>query len=176
MSYAIAHPVGARRGGAAFGVLRMLMLSLLMLVSTGAWAHPVLADNDLQVAKRSHAFLTTLHETAQMQLQAWQLNVVVLTFSLEKAEANNLSVKLAKLESENVDTFQRGLYSDGAAQQQAIAHADAAKQLAAALEGYFSTLAAQPTSQTDLAMADAAMASLSAQLVELEQAMIDSQQ
>lgn len=176
MSYAIAHPVAARRGCVASGALRTLLLSLLMLVAQSVGADPVLADNELQTAEDYHAQLVQLHAIALTQLQAGQANGAAFTFAMEQTKSHYLSLRLARVEGQNVDTFQRGLYSDGAAQQQAIAHADAAKQLAAALEGYFSTLVAQPTSQTDLAMADAAMASLSAQLVELEQAMIDSQQ
>lgn len=156
--------------------LRMLLLSLLMLVAQGAWADPVLAEHELETAKGNHAHIIALHAVAKAQLQAGQPNGAAFGFSAAQVKARLMSARLARVLGQNVDTLQRGLYTDAAAQQQAIDHNEAARQLASALEGHFATLVAQPTSQTELALTDAALAQLALNMTQLEQAMLAAQQ
>ncbi|KRB06600.1 hypothetical protein [Lysobacter sp. Root690] len=176
MSRRIKYRGAGFRQAVSLHALRMLLLSLLMLVAHGAGADPVLADHELQTAKDSHTQLTALHAFAKSQLQAGQPSGAAFTFATEQAKSKLLAARLAKVEGQNIDSLQRGLYSDAVAQQQAIDHSVAARQLATALQGQFATLVVQPTSQTELAIADAAMVQLSNRLIQLEQAMIASQQ
>jgi hypothetical protein len=164
------------RQAASLRVLRMLLLSLLMLVGHSAWADPVLAEGELEMAKNNHAHIIALHEVAKAQLQAGQPNGAAFGFSAAQVKARVMSARLARVLAQNVDTLQRGLYTDAAAQQRAIDHNEAARQLATALEGHFATLVMQPTSQTELALTDAALAQLALHMTQLEQAMLAAQQ
>lgn len=156
--------------------LRMLLLSVLMLVGHVAWADPVLAEHELEMAKGNHAHIIALHAVAKAQLQAGQPNGAAFGFSAAQVKARLLSARLASVLGYNLDTLQRGLYTDAAAQQQAVDHNEAARQLAVALDGHFTTLVVQPTSQTELALTDAALAQLASHMTQLEQAMLAAQQ
>lgn len=176
MSHRIKYRDASPRQAAGLQALRMLLLSLLMLVAHGAWADPVLAEHELEMAKDKHAHIIALHEVAKAQLQAGQPNGAAFGFSAAQVKARLLSARLARVLGHNVDTLQRGLYTDAAAQQQAVGHTEAARQLAVALDGHFTTLVVQPTSQAELALTDAALAQLALHMTQLEQAMIASQQ
>ena len=164
------------RPAAGLHALRMLLFSLLMLVAHGAWADPVVAQHELESAKGNHAHIIALHAVAKAQLQAGQPNGAAFGFSAAQVKARLMSARLAKVLGQNVDTLQRGLYTDAVAQQQAIDHSEAARQWASALDGHFTTLVVQPTSQTELALTDAALAQLANHMTQLEQAMLAAQQ
>ncbi|ATE72959.1 hypothetical protein [Lysobacter capsici] len=176
MSHRIQYRGAGLRQAAGLQALRMLLLSLLMLLAHGAWADPVVAVHELETAKGNHAQIIALHEVAKAQLQAGQANGAAFGFSAAQVKARLMSARLAKVLGQNVDTLQRGLYTDAAAQQRAIDHNEAARQLASALEGHFATLVVQPTSQTELALTDAALAQLALHMTQLEQAMLAAQQ
>ncbi|MGO4774182.1 hypothetical protein AB4084_01385 [Lysobacter sp. 2RAB21] len=109
MSYAIAHPVAARRGGVAFGALRTLLLSLLMLVSHGVWAEPAAATQDLALAKQNFTLLKQNYQIAKTQLQLGQPTAATVSFSMARAQAVQMSSNLTATLFENQDSLQRGL-------------------------------------------------------------------
>lgn len=165
----------ARSHGPLFGLKAMLLL-LLTLVSHGAWADPVAAQPLLHSAKQVHAELKLQHQIAKMQLQAGQPNAAVTTFTIERFKAGQLLNKLKSLYVENVDTFQRGLYVNGAAQEQAIARNDIAKNDARTLDIQLAVLIAQPTSAAQMATVEFTMQLLDIRMTQLEQSMVAAQQ
>ncbi|MGO4262442.1 hypothetical protein [Lysobacter sp. TAB13] len=176
MSYAIAHPVAARRGGVAFGALRTLLLSLLMLVSHGVWAEPAAATQDLALAKQNFTLLKQNYQIAKTQLQLGQPTAATVSFSMARAQAVQMSSNLTATLFENQDSLQRGLYRDGVSQQRAVQHNDVAKSQSQLLQTKLLILSLQPTSQIDLILADQTIARLTSELLQLEQAMIAAQQ
>lgn len=165
----------ARGHGLLFG-LKTMLLVLLTLVSQGAWADPVAAEPLLHSAKQVHAELKLQHQIAKLQLQAGQTNAAVTTLTVERFKAGQLLNKLKSLYVENVDTFQRGLYVNGAAQEQAITRNDIAKNDAWTLDIQLAVLIAQPTSASQMVTVEYTMQLLEIRMTQLEQAMVAAQQ
>ncbi|MEH6419620.1 hypothetical protein [Pseudomonas sp. CGJS7] len=176
MSHAIALPAASRRQAAAFAALRMLMLSLLMLLSHGAWADPAAANQALTVSKQNFALLKQNYTVAKMQVQAGQPNAAIVSFTLAKAQAAQMGSNLIRLLNENKHSLENGLYLNHSAQENAVQYSSIAKNSAQLLQTRLAILSIQPGSQVDLIMADQALAKLTFDMTRLEQEMIAAQQ
>jgi hypothetical protein len=155
--------------------MKLLLLSLLMMFSSGVLADPTAANQSLSTAKQRFEVVKLDHQIAKLQLQQGNTNAARTSFTMEQIEAAGLTANLARLLNDNKDTFDRGLYRDGTSQQRAINFTAIAKQHCQVLETQLVILTMQPTSQIDLILAEMSMTQLTQDLRNIEQAMADAQ-
>ncbi|MBT2747118.1 MULTISPECIES: hypothetical protein [unclassified Lysobacter] len=155
--------------------MKLLLLSLLMMFSSGVLADPTAASQSLSMAKQRFEVVKLDHQIAKLQLQQGNTNAARTSFIMEQIEAAGLTANLMRLLNDNQDTFDRGLYRDGNSQQRAITFTSIAKQHCQVLETQLMVLSMQPTSQIDLIMAEMSMTQLTQDLRNIEQAMADAQ-
>ncbi|QQQ00034.1 hypothetical protein [Lysobacter enzymogenes] len=173
---AIAPPAARRRASAPFAAFRAFALTLLMLFVHGAGADPVAADQRLAIVKQNFTALKQNYSIAKMQLQMGQTTPASVSFTLARAQSQQMVSNLAILRNDNQHTLDNGLYLNGAAQQQAVNYTDVAKSLTQQLQTRLLILSMQPASQLDLVLADQSLTQLTLKLTQLEQAMIAAQQ
>lgn len=176
MSHTIALSAARRRASAPFAALRAVALTLLMLFAHGASADPAAADQRLAITKQNFTALKQSYTIAKMQLQMGQPTPAGVSFTLAKAQAQQMVANLVTLRNDNQHTLDNGLYLNGAAQQQAVNYTDVAKSLAQQLQTRLMILSIQPTSQLDLVLADQSLTQLTLKMTQLGQAMIAAQQ
>jgi hypothetical protein len=155
--------------------MKLLLLSLLMMFSSGVLADPAAANQSLSMAKQRFEVVKLDHQIAKLQLQQGNTNAARTSFTMEQIEAAGLTANLMRLLNDNKDTFDRGMYRDGTSQQRAINFTAIAKQHCQVLETQLVILTMQPTSQIDLILAEMSMTQLTQDLRNIEQAMADAQ-
>ncbi|MEH6419621.1 hypothetical protein [Pseudomonas sp. CGJS7] len=160
----------------AFLGLRAVWLTLLLLISQGAWAEPAAADRALGAAKQEYRVLKLQHSIGKQHVQTGQWGAATSSFLAARISAIKMSNQLSQLYQENVDSFQRGLYRDGVSQQKAIDHTRVAGNNSKVLEVRLQMLSQQPSLQQNQIAVEVELVKLDHSMLLLEQAMIAAQQ
>lgn len=156
--------------------LQALMLLLMLALAPLASADPVVANQKLQVAKLNFAQVQLQHQVAVMHANAGRVNEARVAFTTANVQAQMLTLSLLQLKQENQLTYNNGQYTNGPAQQRAVAQTELAGLNSQQLNVDYAVLQQVPTSQTQLAQAQIHLLLLTQSMLRVEQEMIAAQQ
>lgn len=149
MSYAIATFDRARRPARGRGMMlavKALLLSLTVLFAQSAAADPARAAQVLQSAQINYTIMKMQLETGKQFARSFRFQDASTAYNQANFTAAIMSTDIIRLRQENIDTFQRGLYVDGASQERAITYNRRAEAQMALLQSHLRVLGASPSS------------------------------
>ncbi len=125
--------------------------AVLALVAGTASAEPQLARSELDAARLQYQLIDINFQVGRALANTGNANAAKSSFTQAQISAYVFGLRVTRLQLQNQDSLQRGLYVNRAALEQAIVCNAVLRVQAQTLQVYLSILAQQPLSQLQIA-------------------------
>ena len=125
--------------------------AVLALVAGAASAEPQLARSELDAARQQYQLTDINFQVGRAIANTGNANAAQSSFTQAQISAYVFGLRVTRLQQQNQDSLQRGLYVNRTALEQAIACNAALRVQAQVLQVNLSILAQQPLSQSQIA-------------------------